>query len=82
MPFNFLKYPPWLKEKKSTLKSEVYENYSQQYKLVCEICSEYDKESEQDSDETKKERFEKLMRLMQQVSMLITRHNTDCQWWI
>lgn len=62
-----IKYPSWLKEKKSALKSDDYENYSKQYKLVCEICSEYDKESDRDSEETKKKRFDRLMGLMQKM---------------
>lgn len=61
------KYPAWLEEKKSTLPSDVHENYSTQYKLVCEICSEYEKESDKDSDEIKKKRFDKLMGLMQKM---------------
>lgn len=69
-------------EKKSTLPSDVHENYSKQYKLVCEICSEYDKENEKDTEEIKKKRFDKLMGLMQKVSgrvqtfvnMLMKRH--------
>ena len=63
----YLKYPAWLDEKKSTLPSNVHENYSTQYKLVCEICSEYEKENEKDTDEVKKRRFDKLMGLMQKV---------------
>ena len=54
-------------EKKGTLPSNVHENYSTQYKLVCEICSEYENENEKDTDEVKKKRFDKLMRLMQKV---------------
>lgn len=61
------KYPAWLDEKKSTLPSDVHENYSKQYKLVCEICSEYDKENEKDTEEIKKKRFDKLMGLMQKM---------------
>ena len=61
------KYPAWLDQNKSTLQSDVHENYSKQYKLVCEICSEYDKESETDPEELKKKRFDKLMELMQKV---------------
>ena len=54
-------------EQKSTLPSDVHQNYSEQYKLVCEICSEYDKENEKDTEEVKKKRFDKLMGLMQKV---------------
>ncbi|XP_028401755.1 peroxisomal biogenesis factor 19-like [Dendronephthya gigantea] len=61
------KYPGWLEEKKGTLPSNVHENYSKQYELVCQICSEYDQESEKDSVEIKKKRFDKLMGLMQKM---------------
>ena len=66
--FLILKYPAWLDEKKSALPSDVHKNYTEQYKLVCEICSEYDKEDEKDTEEVKKKRFDKLMGLMQKVS--------------
>ena len=67
MFFLNLKYPAWLDEKKGTLASDVHENYSKQYQLVCEICSEYEKENDKDTDEVKKKRFDKLMGLMQKV---------------
>lgn len=61
------KYPTWLREKKASLSSDVHENYSKQYELVCEICMEYESEKEKDTEDVKKKRFDHLMVLMQQV---------------
>ncbi|XP_046852351.1 peroxisomal biogenesis factor 19-like [Xenia sp. Carnegie-2017] len=61
------KYPTWLREKKDSLSSDVHENYSKQYELVCEICMEYESEKEKDTEDVKKKRFDHLMVLMQKM---------------
>lgn len=60
------KYPDWLTEKKSSLKPQEYENYSQQYNLMKTVCEEFEKEAG-DSEEAKKETFEKVLSLMQKI---------------
>ena len=61
-------YPAWLEEKRSSLPAEELDRYKRQFSLVSDVCSEYEKESANDSEDVKKKRFEKLLGLMQQVS--------------
>lgn len=61
------KYPAWLEEKKSSLPAEELDRYNRQFSLVSKVCSEYEAESSNDSDDIKKKRFEKLLGLMQQM---------------
>lgn len=51
--------------------SEELDRYRRQYNLVCGVCSEYEAETSNDSDEVKKKRFEKLLSLMQQVHVIL-----------
>lgn len=60
------KYPDWLTEKKSSLKPQEFECYSQQYNLMKTVCEEFEKETG-DSEEVKKETFEKVLMLMQKI---------------
>lgn len=60
------KYPGWLSEKKTSLKPEDYERYSQQYNLMKSVCDEFERENV-DSEEAKKQRFEKVLMLMQKI---------------
>ncbi|CAL1296189.1 unnamed protein product [Larinioides sclopetarius] len=60
------KYPGWLDDKKLTLKKEEHENYQKQYEFMKQICEEFEKEMA-DTDEAKKEQFEKVLLLMQKV---------------
>lgn len=60
------KYPDWLAEKQSSLKPKEYESYSQQYNLMKLVCDEFEKEGD-DSEAVKKERFEKVLMLMQKI---------------
>ncbi|PRD20033.1 UNVERIFIED_CONTAM: Peroxisomal biogenesis factor 19 [Trichonephila clavipes] len=60
------KYPGWLNEQKSTLKTEEYDNYQKQFEIMKEICDEFEKEIAS-SENAKKEQFEKVLQLMQKV---------------
>lgn len=60
------KYPVWLNENKSTLKTEEYDKYRKQFEIMKEICDEFEKEISQ-SENAKKEQFEKVLQLMQKV---------------
>ncbi|GFR11139.1 peroxisomal biogenesis factor 19 [Trichonephila clavata] len=60
------KYPGWLNEQKSTLKTEEYDNYQKQFEIMKEICDEFEKEIAP-SESARKEQFEKVLQLMQKV---------------
>jgi peroxin-19 len=61
------KFPDWLEKNKDTLSKEDADRYDSQKKLMQEVCGELESEKETDSDEQKKERFEKVLGLMQKV---------------
>ncbi|XP_015916180.1 peroxisomal biogenesis factor 19 [Parasteatoda tepidariorum] len=60
------KYPDWLKEKQPTLSQSDYDNYKKQYDLMLKVCEEFEKETV-DTEASKKEQFEKVLQLMQQI---------------
>ncbi|KAF8777091.1 peroxisomal biogenesis factor 19-like [Argiope bruennichi] len=60
------KYPGWLDEKKSSLEKEEHEKYQKQYEFMKQICDEFEKEIS-NTEEAKKEQFEKVLILMQKV---------------
>lgn len=64
-------YPAWLEEKRSSLPEEELNRYKKQFSLVSNVCSEYENEKEDEPDDIKKKRFEKLLGLMQQASKAI-----------
>jgi peroxin-19 len=61
------KFPDWLEKNKDTLSKEDADRYDSQKKLMQEVCGELESEKETDSDEQKKERFEKVLGLMQKL---------------
>lgn len=61
------KFPDWLSQNKEKLSEQDAERYENQKKLMEEICSELEKEKDTDTDEQKKEQFEKVLGLMQKV---------------
>ncbi|XP_046382487.1 peroxisomal biogenesis factor 19 [Ischnura elegans] len=61
------KYPGWLEENKSKLADSEFQKYSQQLELMKKVCEDLNKEQESDSDEVKKERFERILDLMQKM---------------
>ncbi|EFA05071.1 peroxisomal biogenesis factor 19 [Tribolium castaneum] len=61
------KFPEWLSKNKDKLSQEDAERYEKQQKLMEEICAELEKEKESDSSEQKKERFDKVLSLMQKL---------------
>nr|CAD7462105.1 unnamed protein product [Timema tahoe] len=60
------KYPSWLEEKASQLSSTDLERYTKQKVIMLQICKEFEKENKDDSSDTKKHRFENIMKLMTQ----------------
>ncbi|XP_064650833.1 peroxisomal biogenesis factor 19-like [Lineus longissimus] len=61
------KYPAWLDENKETVEREQYKKYMEQYRLMKDICAQLEQETEDDDDDVKKQRFEKVLGLMQQM---------------
>lgn len=66
------KYPAWLAENASKISSEEKERYENQYKLMQEVCSELEKEKEDDSADVKRERFNIVLDRMQKMQELGT----------
>ena len=63
-------YPQWLSEHKDTTERGEYDNYVKQHKIIEAICVEFEAETDPETEEVKRLRFEKLMDLMQQVREL------------
>ncbi|XP_074652402.1 peroxisomal biogenesis factor 19-like [Tubulanus polymorphus] len=61
------KYPDWLSVNKAKIDASEYDNYNKQFQLMKRICDEFDAETEADTDESKRERFERILDLMQQM---------------
>lgn len=59
------KYPDWLKNNEATLSAEDKERYIKQQELMQKVCEELEGEKDEDSAEVKKERFDKVLALMQ-----------------
>lgn len=65
------KYPAWLEENKSTLSAEELDRYKKQKDFMERICAQLELESSAETPEQKREQFEKVLSLMQQVIMEI-----------
>lgn len=65
------KLPAYLEKNKDTLSKEDAERYENQKKLMEEVLEELNKENDSDSTEVKKERFSKVLALMQKVIIII-----------
>ena len=63
-------YPAYLSENEGKLEASDVELYRKQYDVMTSICSVYEEEQADDSDEAKSQRFEKLLDLMQQVGFV------------
>ena len=63
-------YPVWLAANKSKLKTEEFENYSKQYDMMSAICLAFESEQSSDSDDVKKQRYEEILDLMEQMQNL------------
>lgn len=62
------RYPVWMDENKSKLSETDYNRYIKQYEHIRQICVEFEKEKDDDTEQVKKERFQKLLELMQKVN--------------
>lgn len=61
------KLPDYIEKNRATLAKEDIERYENQKKLMEEVLEELNKEQDSDSAEVKKERFSKVLTLMQKV---------------
>ncbi|KAK6633876.1 hypothetical protein RUM44_004483 [Polyplax serrata] len=61
------KYPVWLEENKTKLSATDFERYSEQLKLMKEVCEELEKEKQDDSQDVKNARFDQILSLMQKI---------------
>lgn len=59
------KYPAWLQQNRSSLSEEDLNRYEKQLQLMRQVCDEFEAESPDDSDSTKKERFQQILSTMQ-----------------
>lgn len=61
------KFPGWLESHDSTLTPEDKERYTKQKDLMQKVCEELEGETPVDTPQVKKERFEKVLGLMQKL---------------
>uniref|UniRef100_A0A8C2BXJ9 Peroxisomal biogenesis factor 19 n=1 Tax=Cyprinus carpio TaxID=7962 RepID=A0A8C2BXJ9_CYPCA len=59
-----LYYPAWLESNKQSLPTDQFTRYEQQYKIMGEICSQFEKDGDKDST------FENILELMQKLQDL------------
>uniref|UniRef100_A0A146LGQ8 Peroxin-19 n=2 Tax=Lygus hesperus TaxID=30085 RepID=A0A146LGQ8_LYGHE len=64
------KFPGWLEENKESISSTEYDNYSKQFKLMEGICTEFEAESDTDPEDTKKQRFTRVLKLLEEMQKL------------
>ncbi|CAG2123418.1 unnamed protein product, partial [Medioppia subpectinata] len=59
------KYPVYLNENKDSLSAEDLKRYTKQMELMKEVCNEFDAELPEDTEAVKKERFQRILSVMQ-----------------
>ena len=55
---------------KEKLKTKDFDNYSKQYALMSQICGVFEQDDSSDSDDVKKQRYEEILDLMEQMQNL------------
>lgn len=61
------KYPEWLEQKKSTISATDLQSLTKQLELMRKVCTEFEKEKVEDSQDVKKKRFGTIVSLMQEM---------------
>ncbi|CAH1798044.1 unnamed protein product [Owenia fusiformis] len=61
------KYPAWLSDNRESLSKEDKDRYEAQQQMMTNICTEFESEQQTDSEDVQKERFEKILDLMQKM---------------
>ena len=64
------KFPGWLADNRNKISGELFNKYNKQFDLTQKICFLFESESESDSESQRKENFEKVMNLMQEMQAL------------
>ena len=64
------KFPDWLADNRYKVSDQEFVKYNKQYELTKKICFLYEEEDSSDSSEKKRERFDKVMELMQEMQNL------------
>ena len=62
-----MQYPDWLTENKDKITQSEYDNYNKQFNLMTRICSEFEEEQDDEPQDIKTQRFERIIDLMQQM---------------
>lgn len=61
------KFPTWLEENASKITPEEKERYEKQIELMKDVCKELEMETDNDAADVKRNRFEKVLNLMQKL---------------
>ncbi|XP_033758546.1 peroxisomal biogenesis factor 19-like [Pecten maximus] len=64
------KYPKWLEENQDKTEKSQLEKYQSQLTIIQDICEEFEKEKDSETEEVKKLRFEKIVDKMQKMQEL------------
>ena len=65
-----LQYPAWLSNHRDEISREDYTRYERQHQLMLSIVEEFESEQTTDSDDVKRQRFERVLDIMQQMQSL------------
>jgi len=60
-------YPAWLSNNKGKIDDEQYTKYEQQFQLMSTITNEFEEEEPSDSNDVKRQRFERILDMMQRM---------------
>ncbi|OQR76909.1 peroxisomal biogenesis factor 19-like [Tropilaelaps mercedesae] len=61
------RYPKWLADNRESVSSADIARYEKQLAVIMKTCKAFDEEQESDSDDLKKERFDRIFKLMQEM---------------
>ena len=65
-----MQYPGWLQSHRDQISREEYARYERQHQLMQSIVQEFETEQSTDSDDVKRQRFERVLDIMQQMQSL------------
>jgi len=65
-----VQYPGWLQSHREDISREEYSRYERQHELMLNIVQEFEAEQSTDSDDVKRQRFERVLDIMQQMQSL------------
>lgn len=65
-----MQYPAWLESHRDQISRNEYTRYERQHQLMLSIVQEFEAEQSTDSDDVKRQRFERVLDIMQQMQSL------------